>query len=79
MSTEELAWFKSSHSSGAGGECLEAAYTWRKPSRSGGEGGERLEISLCSPRTIHLRDSKNPAAPHITFSPTAWATFLPGC
>ncbi|MDX2826124.1 DUF397 domain-containing protein, partial [Streptomyces ipomoeae] len=59
MSTEKLNWFKSSHSSGAGGECLEAAYTWRKSSHSDGEGGDCVEISI-RPHTIHIRDSKNP-------------------
>ncbi|GHH88404.1 DUF397 domain-containing protein [Streptomyces capitiformicae] len=75
MSTERLNWFKSSHSSGAGGECVEAAYTWRKSSHSSGEGGECVEISPC-PHTIHIRDSKNPTGPHLTLSPTAWTTFL---
>ncbi|MEU0210759.1 DUF397 domain-containing protein [Streptomyces canus] len=55
MNDEQLAWFKSSYSSGEGGECLEVAVT---------------------PHTIHLRDSKNPTAPHLTLSPTAWSAFL---
>ncbi|MBA2808218.1 DUF397 domain-containing protein [Streptomyces sp. KM273126] len=75
MSTEKLNWFKSSYSGGEGGECLEAAYTWRKSTYSSGGGGECVEISPC-PRTIHIRDSKNPTGPHLTFSPTAWSAFL---
>ncbi|MFI1734756.1 DUF397 domain-containing protein [Streptomyces acidicola] len=75
MSTETLNWFKSSYSSGEGGECLEAAYTWHKSTYSDGEGGQCVEISPC-PHTIHIRDSKNPTGPHLTFSPTAWSAFL---
>ncbi|MFF3376075.1 DUF397 domain-containing protein [Streptomyces sp. NPDC002680] len=75
MSAEGLSWFKSSYSSGGGGECLEAAYTWRKSSHSGGEGGECLEIATC-PHAIHIRDSKNPTGPHLTLSPAAWSGFI---
>ncbi|WP_405817454.1 DUF397 domain-containing protein [Streptomyces sp. NBC_01390] len=75
MSSEVLNWFKSSYSSGEGGECLEAAYTWRKSSHSGGEGGECVEVATCA-HAIHLRDSKNPTGGHLTLSPTTWATFL---
>ncbi|TQE30838.1 DUF397 domain-containing protein [Streptomyces ipomoeae] len=77
MSIEDLAWFKSSHSGGEGGECLEAAYAWRKSSYSDGEGGQCFEISPC-PHTIHIRDSKNPTGPHLTLSPTTWSAFLAG-
>ncbi|MDX2698995.1 DUF397 domain-containing protein, partial [Streptomyces ipomoeae] len=59
MNIEQLSWFKSSHSDGEGGQCLEAAYSWRKSSHSSGAGGECVEVSPC-PHTIHIRDSKNP-------------------
>lgn len=75
MSADNLNWFKSSYSSGEGGECLEAAYTWHKSTYSSGEGGDCVEVAPC-PHTIHIRDSKNPTAPHLTFSPTAWSAFL---
>ncbi|MWA12802.1 DUF397 domain-containing protein [Streptomyces sp. BA2] len=75
MSTEELTWFKSSHSSGGGGECLEVAYAWRKSSHSGGEGGECVEVSP-HPHAIHVRDSKNPSGPNFTVRPAAWTAFL---
>lgn len=75
MSTEELAWFKSSYSSGAGGECLEVAYTWRKSSHSGGEGGDCVEFSAC-PSAIHVRDSKNPEGPNFKVSPATWTAFI---
>ncbi|MGV9353696.1 DUF397 domain-containing protein [Streptomyces misionensis] len=55
MSTEDLAWFKSSYSSGEGGDCVEVA-----------EGTA----------AVHIRDSKRPAAPHLTVTPATWAAFL---
>ncbi|MFF7469234.1 DUF397 domain-containing protein [Streptomyces sp. NPDC008092] len=53
MSNEDLAWFKSSYSSGEGGECLEAAYTWRKSSYSDGEGGQCLEVGYPWRKSSH--------------------------
>ncbi|MFG3291291.1 DUF397 domain-containing protein [Streptomyces sp. NPDC048179] len=78
MTIEKLSWFKSSYSSGEGGQCLEAAYTWRKSSYSGGEGGDCLEVRT-APSAIHIRDSKrtaDPAAPHLALSPSSWTAFL---
>lgn len=77
MSSVELRWFKSSHSSGGGGECLELAYTWRKSTYSDGEGGDCLEVAP-HPTAIHIRDSKRPAAAHLTVAPAAWSAFLLG-
>ncbi|WP_405819408.1 DUF397 domain-containing protein [Streptomyces sp. NBC_01390] len=39
------------------------------------------EASSCvemapTPTTIHIRDSKTPASPHLTLRPTTWADFL---
>ncbi|MEV0257640.1 DUF397 domain-containing protein [Streptomyces sp. NPDC050732] len=76
MNNTELGWFKSSYSTGEGGECLEVAYNWRKSSHSGGEGGECVELSSC-PRAIHIRDSKNPTGPTLSITPTTWSEFLP--
>ncbi|MEU2283858.1 DUF397 domain-containing protein [Streptomyces sp. NPDC013178] len=76
MSIADLKWFKSSYSSGEGGECLETAYTWHKSSHSDGEGGDCLEVAAC-PHTIHVRDSKNPTGPTLSLSPATWAHFLP--
>ncbi|MFI5475179.1 DUF397 domain-containing protein [Streptomyces cacaoi] len=75
MNSEDLIWFKSSYSSGEGGDCLEVAYAWRKSTYSDGEGGECLEVAVC-PRTIHVRDSKNPDGPHLSLATGAWADFL---
>ncbi|MCX5092092.1 DUF397 domain-containing protein [Streptomyces sp. NBC_00365] len=75
MTIEQLNWFKSSYSSGEGGQCLEVAYTWRKSSYSDGEGGQCLEVAV-TPHTIHIRDSKNPTGPRLALSPTTWSAFL---
>ncbi|MEU5580431.1 DUF397 domain-containing protein [Streptomyces huasconensis] len=77
MSTSELAWFKSSYSSGEGGDCLEVAYTWRKSSHSGGEGGSCVEVSSC-PHSVHIRDSKqhDGTGPILAVAPTPWTHFL---
>ncbi|MFE2142977.1 DUF397 domain-containing protein [Streptomyces sp. NPDC059456] len=73
----ELAWFKSSHSDGEGGECVEVAYSWRKSSYSGGEGGNCVEVATCAD-TVHVRDSKVTAGPEMAVAPAAWASFLGG-
>ncbi|MCZ0204125.1 DUF397 domain-containing protein [Streptomyces sp. UMAF16] len=75
MSNENLAWFKSSYSSGEGGDCVELAYNWRKSSYSDGEGGQCLEVAA-HPTAIHIRDSKQPLAAHLTVSPETWTAFL---
>ncbi|MPY52388.1 DUF397 domain-containing protein [Streptomyces acidicola] len=49
--------------------------TWFKSSYSSGGSGDCVEIAT-TPHTIHVRDSKNPEAPHLTLSPTAWTDFL---
>ncbi|MET8562282.1 DUF397 domain-containing protein [Streptomyces flaveolus] len=77
MSSVELSWFKSSYSSGGGGECVELAYNWRKSSYSDGEGGQCLEVAA-HPTAIHIRDSKQPLAAHLTVTPSAWSAFLLG-
>ncbi|MEU5953070.1 DUF397 domain-containing protein [Streptomyces sp. NPDC047525] len=74
MSTPELAWFKSSYSSGGDGDCVEVALHWRKSSYSSGGSGDCLEVAPC-PTTIHIRDSKNPEGPQLALTPTAWQNF----
>ncbi|MFG2721303.1 DUF397 domain-containing protein [Streptomyces sp. NPDC048416] len=73
----ELTWFKSSYSTGQGGECIEIALAWRKSSYSAGDGGECVEVAAC-PTTIHVRDSKQPpaTAPTLAVSAAAWESFL---
>ena len=78
MSTSELAWFKSTYSSGSGDNCIEVALTWHKSSYSSSASGDCVEIAT-SPSTIHIRDSKNnhnPQSPQLTLSPTAWTEFI---
>ncbi|MFI9390305.1 DUF397 domain-containing protein [Streptomyces bauhiniae] len=72
-----LTWFKSSYSTGSGGECLEVALPWHTSSYSDGEGGQCVEVAAC-PATIHVRDSKqHPAtAPTLSVPSTAWQAFL---
>lgn len=53
MNTADLAWFKSSYSSGEGGQCLEVAYAWRKSSYSDGEGGNCVEVGYPWHKSSH--------------------------
>ena len=48
---------------------------WIKSSYSGGEGGECVEVAT-TPTTIHIRDSKNPCGPHLTFTHDQWTAFI---
>lgn len=60
--TGALAWFKSTYSSNAGGDCVEVAYNWRKSSYSGDQAYACVEVAA-HPTAIHVRDSKVPAGP----------------
>ncbi|MEI5101278.1 DUF397 domain-containing protein [Streptomyces sp. PmtG] len=73
----ELMWFKSSYSSGEGGQCVEVALAWRKSSHSSGAGGECVEIAAC-PTAVHIRDSKHTpdTGPTLAVGSTAWVAFL---
>lgn len=73
--TDDLFWFKSSHSSDQGGACVEIAYAWRKSSHSSDQGGNCVEIAA-HPRAVHIRDSKDPDGPALTVSPDAWTRFV---
>ncbi|MEU6373983.1 DUF397 domain-containing protein [Streptomyces sp. NPDC046909] len=48
---------------------------WKKSSYSG-DGSNCVEIAT-APTTIHIRDSKCPRGPRLTFPLAAWADFLP--
>ncbi|WP_329336277.1 DUF397 domain-containing protein [Streptomyces sp. NBC_00663] len=56
---------------------MSTALQWFKSSYSSSEGGACLEVAT-TPRTIHIRDSKNPAetGPTLQVTPSAWAAFL---
>ncbi|MBV6696803.1 DUF397 domain-containing protein [Kitasatospora aureofaciens] len=71
--TDELTWFKSSHSGNEGANCIEIA--WRKSSYSTNEGAECVEVAETTTAVL-VRDSKDKASPHLTFSPTAWQAFV---
>ncbi|MFJ3336633.1 DUF397 domain-containing protein [Streptomyces sp. NPDC086766] len=47
---------------------------WRKSTYSG-DASNCVETAT-TVTTIHVRDSKTPADPHLTFPPTAWADFV---
>lgn len=75
-----IQWRKSSYSGDQGGSCVECAplgpLAWRKSTYSGDQGGECLEIAETPHTTLAVRDSKNPAGPHLTFAPAAFTTFI---
>ncbi|WP_260638460.1 DUF397 domain-containing protein [Streptomyces angustmyceticus] len=75
MSTPELAWFKSSYSSGDGDSCVEIALSWRKSSYSSGGDGDCVEVAAC-PTTVHIRDSKDKSGPQLAVPAPAWAEFV---
>lgn len=75
MSATELAWFKSSYSSGGDGDCVEVALAWHKSSYSSSGSGDCVEVATC-PHTIHVRDSKAPQDRQLALSPEAWGTFV---
>ncbi|MEV1077021.1 DUF397 domain-containing protein [Streptomyces sp. NPDC050211] len=47
---------------------------WQKSTYSG-DSSNCVEIAT-TPTIIHIRDSKTPTEPHLTFPPTTWADFL---
>jgi hypothetical protein len=71
-------WRTSSHSGPDGGNCVEVGYDWTKSSHSGSNGGACVEVSACScsDAPVHVRDSKNPTGPTLTFPRPAWSAFL---
>ncbi|MFG2210427.1 DUF397 domain-containing protein [Streptomyces sp. NPDC048638] len=50
--------------------------TWRKSSYSGQTGGDCIECAEGVQAKIHVRDSKNPTGPHLTFETAAWQDFV---
>ncbi|WP_329118194.1 DUF397 domain-containing protein [Streptomyces sp. NBC_01465] len=76
--TSELEWVKSSYSSSSNGnDCVEVA--WVKSSySSSGDGNDCVEVAT-TPRTIHVRDSKNTTGPQLTFTSAPWFAFLATC
>ncbi|WP_432081748.1 DUF397 domain-containing protein [Streptomyces sp. WAC 04229] len=75
MSSTELAWFKSSYSSGGDGDCVEVAAAWFKSSYSSSGDGDCVEVAT-RPATVHVRDSKDRRGPQLALSPAAWSDFV---
>ncbi|MEV6854245.1 DUF397 domain-containing protein [Streptomyces microflavus] len=73
--SSSLRWFKSSYSSGSGGNCIEVAFDWHKSSYSSGSGGDCVEVASC-PHAVHVRDSKVTDGPAFAVAPDAWSTFV---
>ncbi|GHE85441.1 DUF397 domain-containing protein [Streptomyces longispororuber] len=48
---------------------------WFKSSHSTADGPSCVEVAA-TPRTVHVRDSKDPDGPQLTITPAAWADFI---
>ncbi|MEU3843191.1 DUF397 domain-containing protein [Streptomyces sp. NPDC028635] len=48
---------------------------WSKSSYSDSEGAACVEVAA-TPTTVHIRDSKTPAAPHLTVPARTWTAFI---
>ncbi|GAA1202226.1 DUF397 domain-containing protein [Streptomyces rhizosphaericus] len=48
---------------------------WFKSSYSSSASNDCVEVAAC-PDTVHVRDSKDKEGPQLTFSPTAWGSFV---
>ncbi|MGW0586183.1 DUF397 domain-containing protein [Streptosporangium sp. NPDC002607] len=59
-------------------ESIHPDLIWIKSSYSGPNGDDCVEVATNLPGLIAVRDSKDPAGPMLTFSPTAWHNFLTG-
>ncbi|NBE79560.1 DUF397 domain-containing protein [Micromonospora rubida] len=49
---------------------------WRKSTRSGDNNGACVEVADNLFGVVAVRDSKDPAGPALTFSPTSWSAFV---
>ncbi|WP_052869027.1 DUF397 domain-containing protein [Streptomyces niger] len=77
MSITELAWFKSSYSTGDGDSCVEVALSWRKSTYSGSQGDDCIEVAATpGTATVHIRDSKNTHGPQLIVPAPAWQGFV---
>lgn len=48
--------------------------SWRKSSYSSSNGGDCVEVGA-APRTVAVRDTKDPAGPALAFSQRGWQAF----
>ncbi|NUR01010.1 MAG: DUF397 domain-containing protein [Streptomyces sp.] len=73
----DLAWFKSSYSSGAEADsCIEVAVGWFKSSYSSSSEADSCVEVATTPGTIHVRDSKTMDGPQLALAPQVWADFV---
>jgi hypothetical protein len=49
--------------------------TWRKSTYSDTEGSNCVEVAP-TPHTVHVRDSKDPDGPVLSFAHPAWTEFI---
>ncbi|MFF3559003.1 DUF397 domain-containing protein [Streptomyces sp. NPDC002574] len=54
---------------------MSARLVWFKSSYSDDQGGNCVEVAP-TPHAVHVRDSKDPQGPALTFTPAAWAAFV---
>jgi hypothetical protein len=76
METLEWRWRKSSYSGNGGSNCVEVGAAWHKSSYSGNGGADCVEVARDLPRTVAVRDSKDPHGPVLTMEPTDWREFI---
>ena len=74
MDIDNVTWRKATYSGDNGGGCVEVG-AWRKATHSGGNGGDCVEVAPADTE-IAVRDSKDPAGPNLSFTPSAWRSFL---
>jgi hypothetical protein len=67
-------WRKSSHSNGAGGNCVEVG-AWRKSSHSANGGAQCVEVGGRATGVL-VRDTTNRAGAVLTIPAPAWRTLL---
>jgi hypothetical protein len=53
-------------------------WRWRKSSYSGNGGANCVEVAHELPRTVAVRDSKDPQGPVLTMEPADWLEFIAG-
>jgi Domain of unknown function (DUF397) len=76
MESLEWRWRRSSYSGNGGSNCVEVGTMWRKSSYSGNGGGNCVEVARDLPRTVAVRDSKDPHGPVLSMAPADWREFL---
>ncbi|WP_329337997.1 DUF397 domain-containing protein [Streptomyces sp. NBC_00663] len=56
---------------------MTSALEWFKSSYSSDDGPACVEVAISPTHaTVHIRDSKDTARPHLTVTDRAWSTFL---